>query len=103
MPSVTIGKHWVGKSSLIRPSVSRTTVRSDMLLDEFFRDYGGKEFPLPEIAGKYADKNKVLIIAGDAACVWDDIERAGGACRVRFGHVGGPFDYMTVNKLVEVF
>jgi hypothetical protein len=74
-----------------------------MLLDDFFRDYGGKAFPLPEIAGKYADKNKVLIIAGDAACVWEDIERAGGMSRAGLGSVGGPFDYLTVNKLVEVF
>lgn len=56
---------------------------------------------LPAIAGQYAGKK--LVVCGDAACVWDDLERLGCAAHMGFGRVDGPYDFMTINKLVEVF
>lgn len=72
-------------------------------LQPFLAEYGYYD-PLPEIAGKYAGKQ--LAICGDAACVWADLEKLG--CRVnggnaRRGGLGGPWDFMTINKLVETF
>lgn len=71
------------------------------MLKDYLLDYGASVSELPEIAGKYAGKQ--LVVCGDAAGVWDDLEALG--CRVdhRHGCVGGPFDFMTINKLVEVF
>lgn len=73
-----------------------------MALDDLLKGYGGKEFPVPDIAGKYTGKS--LVICADAACVWDDLERFG--CRVdhRRGSVAKPgWDFMTVNRLAETF
>lgn len=55
---------------------------------------------LPAIAGTYAGKK--IAVCGDAACVWDDLERLG----FRYPHMRGKvhrdgWDIMTVNKLVE--
>lgn len=72
------------------------------MLRDLMTGYGGFEFPLPEIAGKYAGKN--LVVAGDAACVWDDLERFG--CRDNAGRGAvrkAGWDFLTVNKLVETF
>ncbi len=72
-----------------------------MFLDDFLAEYGGRAFPFPNIAGRY--EGKKLAVCGDAACVWDDLEALD--CRVnhRRGCVGGPYDFMTINKLVETF
>lgn len=74
-----------------------------MALEHFLAEQGYHS-PLPDITGRYAGKN--LAICGDGACVWDDLERLG--CRVdggnaRRGSVGGAYDFLTINKLVEVF
>ncbi len=73
-------------------------------LETFLQDYGGVAFPFPEIAGKY--RGKRLVVCGDGACIWDDLERLG--CRrdggnARRGSVAGDFDFLTVNKAVETF
>lgn len=67
-------------------------------------EYGGPGFKMPEIAGQYAGKHLGIVIVGDAACVWDDLERFG--CRVshRRGEVGkSGWHFLTVNKIVETF
>lgn len=63
----------------------------------------GRERGLPDIAGTYKG---ALIICADAACVWDDLERLGCARtggNANRGRVAGPGDFMTVNRLVQVF
>lgn len=69
---------------------------------DFASVYGELAFPLPSIAGKY--EGRKLIICGDAACVWDDLERFD--CRSALGRGAVEktgWHFMTVNKLVEVF
>ena len=65
--------------------------------------YGGMAFPMPTIAGTY--KGKGLIVCGDAACVWDDLQRFG--CDDRSPPRGkvrkDGWHFMTINKLVETF
>lgn len=73
-----------------------------MALKDLMSGYGGFEFPLPEIAGKYQGCN--LVIVGDGACVWDDLERFG--CRDNTGRGSvrkDGWDFLTVNKAVETF
>lgn len=74
-----------------------------MALDEMFSGYGGRAFPLPEIAGTYKGKN--LIVCGDAIGVWQDLEAFG--CRDNAPPRGrvrkDGWDVLTVNKLVETF
>lgn len=72
-----------------------------MLLEAFLAEYGSRAKELPSIAGSYTGKK--LAVCGDAACVWDDLEALGCAAHVGRGRVDGPYDFMTVNKLVEVF
>lgn len=70
-------------------------------LGAYLESYGIRA-ALPDIAGMYAGRR--LVICGDAACVWDDLERFD--CRVngkrglvaKLGH-----DFMVVNRLGEVF
>lgn len=72
-----------------------------MGVKELLGDYGTAA-TFPEIAGRYAGKR--LVVCGDAACVWDDLERLG--CRVDEGRgsvAKEGWDFLTVNKLVEVF
>jgi hypothetical protein len=72
------------------------------VLGDYFSHYGGKEFPVPEIAGRYEGKR--LIICADAACVWDDLERLGARSNRGRGKVEMEnMDFMVVNKLGEVF
>ncbi len=74
-----------------------------MSLDDLLTGYGGRAFPLPKIAGEFRGKGG-LIVCGDAACVWDDLERFGARQNAGQGSVGkSGFHVMTVNKLVEVF
>ena len=73
-----------------------------MALSDILTGYGGRSFPLPEIAGRY--KGDKLVICGDAACVWDDLERFGCRCDYGRGSVRKDgWHFMTVNKLVETF
>ena len=72
-----------------------------MALTDLMKGYAGTTFPLPKIAGTYKGG---LIICGDAACVWGDLERFGCASRLGRGSVRKDgFDFMTVNRLVETF
>lgn len=72
-----------------------------MALKEFLREYGIFESDFPPIAGQYEGRN--LIICGDAACVWDDLERFGCRDDSGQGKVSKPgWDIMTINKIVEV-
>lgn len=72
------------------------------MLDELMSGYGGRAFPYPGIAGSY--KGKGLVVCGDAACVWADLEAFG--CRDDSGRGRARkagWDFLTVNKLVETF
>jgi hypothetical protein len=73
-----------------------------MSLDDFGAIYGGFEFPFPKIAGTYNGKR--LVICGDGHSVWNDLERFG--CKSASGRGAVTrcgWQFMTVNKLVEVF
>lgn len=74
-----------------------------MALDELLAEYGGRAFPYPKIAGSYSGKS--LVVCGDGAGVWDDMEAFG--CRDDSGPRGRVrkpgWDFLTVNKLVETF
>ena len=73
-----------------------------MPLADLLTGYGTHRFDPPPIAGTYTGKG--LVICGDAACIWDDLDRFGCASRVRRGSVRKDgFDFMTVNKIVETF
>ena len=74
-----------------------------MDLDAYFGQYGGREFLLPEIAGRYAGRG--LVVCADSHCVWDDLERLGARADVGRGKVRAPdgWDFMVVNKLGETF
>jgi len=73
-----------------------------LALKELFSGYGGQAFPLPKIAGEY--KGKKLAVCGDAACVWTDLELLGCRNDTNRGSVASlEFDFLTINKLVEVF
>jgi hypothetical protein len=70
-------------------------------LADFLREYGYSDRQLPKIAGQYEGKG--LIVAGDAACLWADLEAFGARRDVGRGSVGKcGWDIMTVNKVVEV-
>jgi hypothetical protein len=73
------------------------------MLEHLMAEYGYfGDRKIPEIAGRYAGKS--LAVCGDAACVWDDLERAGCAYRHMRGKVyRDGWDFLTINKLVEVF
>ena len=73
-----------------------------MALEDYFAVYGGREFALPKIAGSYI--GHALVICGDGANVWDDLEAYG--CRSNRGR--GKVEktghhFMVVNKLGETF
>ena len=73
-----------------------------MALEDYFARYGGREFPLPKIAGAYT--GHALMICADAACVWDDLEAFGCRCDRGRGKVEKTgCHFMVVNKLGEVF
>ena len=75
----------------------------DPKLREYFAAYGGLQSQLPSIAGSYQGRG--LVVCGDGACVWDDLERLGARCNVGRGKVRAPdgWDFMVVNKLGETF
>lgn len=69
---------------------------------ELLTGFGPEQFPPPKIAGRY--RGKGVVICGDAACVWNDLERFGCRSNVGRGSVYKPgWDFLTINKLVEVF
>lgn len=73
-----------------------------MALEDLLTGFGPDKFAPPLIAGKY--KGKSLIVCGDAACVWNDLEQFG--CRSDHGRgkvYKAGWDFLTVNKLVETF
>lgn len=75
-----------------------------MSISEFLQEYGYTDRQLPSIAGKY--QGKQLVICADGHCIWDDLEKLG--CRrdpgnASRGGIAGPYDFLTVNKMVEVF
>jgi hypothetical protein len=77
---------------------------SPAMLEQFLAEFGYNNRQIPDIAGKYAGKGKSLAVCGDAACVWDDLERLG----CRYNHMRGKvyrdgWDFLTINKLVETF
>jgi hypothetical protein len=89
---------------VIRQSVLVTGGRKDSVLSlkDLMSGYGGFAFPLPSIAGKY--EGNQLVICGDAACVWSDLEAFG--CRDDDGRGKvrkSGWDFMVVNKLGETF
>lgn len=70
-----------------------------MPLKEFLQEYGTPASSLPSIVGQYPAHN--IVVVGDAACVWDDLERF--ECRAGNG-VAKPFwHFMTVNGIVATF
>ena len=73
-----------------------------MALKEFLSQYGGPNAPFSDIAGKYEGRR--VIVCGDAACIWDDLELLGCKSLVGRGGVAKEdWDFLVVNKLGEVF
>jgi hypothetical protein len=71
-------------------------------LDALLAEYGSSAKALPEIAGCYAGGR--LVIAGDASCVWTDLEAFG--CRLDEGKglvAKDGWHFMAVNKIGETF
>lgn len=67
----------------------------------FLSEYGISERGFPKIAGTYSGN---VVICADAACIWDDLERFGCRDNRDQGRVYKQgWDFMTVNKVVEVF
>lgn len=65
-------------------------------------EYGISAGSFPSIAGEY--RGRGLVIAGDAACVWTDLEAFGCRSDEQGGSVAkAGYDFMTVNKMVETF
>jgi len=69
-----------------------------MALKEFLAHYGTSTDDFPKIAGTYRGG---VVVCGDAACIWDDLERFG--CRSDNGIAKRGWDFFTVNRLVETF
>ncbi len=73
-------------------------VNLDSGVREYLSTYGTSINSLPKIAGKYQGG---CIVCADAACIWDDLERFG--CRSGNSVSKWGWDFLTVNRLVEVF
>lgn len=71
-----------------------------MALSDYLREHGHFERDFPKIAGAYSGK---IVICADAACIWDDLERFGCRDDAINGVAKPGWDFMTVNKMVEVF
>lgn len=65
---------------------------------EFLEKYGISIASFPKIAGQFKGG---CVICADAACIWDDLERFG--CRDGNRVWKDNWDFLTVNRLVEVF
>lgn len=71
-------------------------------LQAYLMQCGASVSDLPTIAGQYSGKS--VVVCADAACIWDDLERFGARSDEGSGQVAKPgWDFMTVNKMVEVF
>jgi hypothetical protein len=73
-----------------------------MALKEFLSEYGQSVKALPRETNTY--KGRKVIVCGDAACVWDDLEAFGARSDAgpRGSVLKDGWDIMTVNKLIEV-
>lgn len=70
-------------------------------LTPYLVEFGYAARQLPKIAGSFAGQK--LIICGDAATIWDDLERFGAKNTTNRGSVAKPgWHIMTVNKIVEL-
>lgn len=68
-----------------------------MAFSDFLREYGHFERDFPKIANSYSGN---IVVCADSACIWDDLERFG--CQSGNGVAKPGWDFMTVNKMVEV-
>lgn len=72
-----------------------------MALEDVLTGFGGRSFPLPSIAGAY--KGRSLIVCGDAACIWKDLEVFGARSNEGRGKVAKDgWNILCVNKIVEL-
>lgn len=72
-----------------------------MAIRDFLREYGYIEREMPPIAKSYSGN---IVVCGDAACIWDDLERFGCRSDRGLGKIEKQgWDFMTINKMVEVF
>lgn len=69
-----------------------------MALREFLAFYGTSTLNFPKIAGTYRGG---VIVCGDAACIWNDLEKFG--CRSGDGVAKSRWDFFTVNRIIETF
>jgi len=67
-------------------------------LRDFLDQYGIPATALPKICGRY---HGGIVVCGDARCVWDDLQAFG--CANGNGVARRGYDFMTVNRLIEVF
>jgi hypothetical protein len=65
---------------------------------EYLGQYGISASSFPAIAGRHGGN---IVVCGDARCIWDDLERFG--CHSGNGVSRPYWDFMLVNRLVEVF
>ena len=70
-----------------------------MSLRDFLAQYGTSVSQLPRIAGRYVGGS--VVVCGDAHCIWADLGRLG--CRSGNGVARKGWDFMLVNRMVEVF
>ena len=68
-------------------------------LKKFLNSYGIPERSSPSCVGKY--RGQSIVICGDAACVWDDLERFG--CRSENGVAKEGWHFFTVNGITSTF
>lgn len=69
-----------------------------MALRDFLGHYGISTVDFPSVAGSYTGN---VVVCGDAACIWGDLEKFG--CRVANGVAKDGWDFFTVNRAVETF
>lgn len=69
-----------------------------MPIAKYLALYGASPHNLPKIAGSYSGN---LIICGDAACIWRDLEMF--KCKSGNGVSKAGWDFMCVNRAVETF
>jgi hypothetical protein len=67
-------------------------------LRDYLAHYGISPKDFPPIAGKYSGG---IVVCGDAACIWEDL--LGFGCAHSNGIVKHGWDFLTVNRLIEVF
>lgn len=70
-----------------------------MIPEGFLKQYGIPISSLPNCVGKYEGKS--VVVVGDAACVWEDLERFG--CKSGNGVARPDWDFFTVNGITALF